>query len=329
MIIFFTNLHTFIMSSEFAITISFEFVQWTIVWVHRQFIDIELDKYESGPRRLFTLFSDMTDLARFYYTSLEKNRRLNTDDYYEYVIQPYEFMRYIIVHIFRSFVPDVDIIRFHFHQQVRERIDTWAYTGEQHTQLIARSIDILRQTVSDAGHSDMLNECERSKLNDLLDRLNALVFSNYESQNVRSPDIYNNFFTLSMVAYLCTFFILTTYRNCQQFTPLVAPVIVAIVFGPWIIGKVLKGPFAKNTMYHGNSFYGWRDGALREVALHQNILMQIYHPQRGEVTSKGNALIYDRAIGTMNRIIKNCRRIVFYQQHRRQRRGAREVKKRR
>ncbi|MBS1586367.1 MAG: hypothetical protein JSS82_12560 [Bacteroidetes bacterium] len=279
MVIFFTKLSDFILGSEFAITVSFEFVQWTIVWVHHRTIEIALDRYESGPRKLFRLYMKISGFALKYRTYIQKvdPPQLSNDEKHYFFTIPMDMMKVMAILTHRIFLSSPDLIIYTVDEDVSTRIKKWNYTPDDKISIIQQCLTTVRGVVSDMGQRKMVEDFERNSLNENLDAINDLIETSYEDQNVKSPDIYENFFMFAMLVYLLSFFLFTTYRNCQQFTPLIAPVIAAFVFGPFVINKVLGDPFSKDTIFKGNLFELWRQWCITRLQREKIIIEKIYN----------------------------------------------------
>lgn len=273
MIIYFTGLHDFILGSDFQIVVSFEFVQWTIVFIHNKTLAIALDRYESGPRKLWGLLSAMRTFGAMYMAYIEKQAIKDPQgSRVKYVLEPLDFMREVAYRVLRTFDARRDYTVLRHCESVQKSIDTWGFEPQEHVRYAHASMTRIMITLGDAMSEERFSNVEIQQLNGQTQMIMEHIDSVFEDKNVRSPEIYENFFTLAMIIYLFSFFIFTTYRNAQQFTPLVAPVIVAIVFGPYVIGKVLRGPFAQDTMYRGNEFYEWLRLTLTELMLYIDIM---------------------------------------------------------
>lgn len=307
-IIYFTNLHEFVLGSDFAITVSFEFVQWTIVWVHHRSIELAEDRYKSGPYKLWSIFSAISELSQDYYAYLDKNKPIDDETMFIFVVQPFNFMKFIAIHTYRLFIPAADRLKYTLDPRVLARIVSWRVEDHDSIDYIKWSIVNISSIISDVGYKELMDVQERQSLNERIRLLRNMVDEAYQGMHVRSPDIYENFFMFAMIIYLMIFFPLTTYRNCQQFTPIIAPVIAGIVFGPFVINKVLNGPFAKNTIYKGNDFIGWRQRAINDVMFHERTAYETYKSAKNQ-EGLSHYQVFDKMLNSTNRKTYLYRRV--------------------
>lgn len=311
MIIYFTGLHDFILGSDFQIVVSFEFVQWTIVFIHNKTLAIALDRYESGPRKLWGLLSAMRTFGAMYFSYIEKQSIKDPrGSKIKYVLEPLDFMREVAYRVLRTFDSRRDFSVLWHCESVQKSIDTWGFEPQEHVRFAHASMTRVMMTLGDAMSEDRFSTVEIQQLNGQTQKIMEHIDSVFEDKNVRSPEIYENFFTLAMIIYLFSFFIFTTYRNAQQFTPLVAPVIVAIVFGPYVIGKVLRGPFAQDTMYRGNEFYEWLRLTLTELMLYIDAMDVMWNNAATGVAASASD-VYDNLLSKVNKQRQTIRMRAF------------------
>jgi hypothetical protein len=192
------------------------------------------------------------------------------------VFEPFGFLSVVATNILKMFDPGSRRLDIKYPAPVSKALETWGFEDTEYVKICDTSTTRLLMALGDASTNEMLSESERQNLSLYSEQLLAHIGTTYENMNVRSPDIYDIFFGVSMIVYVFSFFIFTTYRNCQQFTPLVAPIIIAIVFGPYVIGKILQGPFALHTIYKGNKFTQWLNMCQVELALYASTLADIY-----------------------------------------------------